>query len=296
MESPDPKHLFDADLLGKRQQRARATGAADFLLQHVADELIERLGSVKRTFTRAVDVATPLPLLCEALRARGIPAQPVAFGAHDALPMGGASCDLAVSALALQFVNDLPGALAQIRRALVPDGLFLAAMIGGESLYELRQSFAAAESEIEGGVSPRVLPFADIRDLGALMQRAGFALPVADSDRINVRYANPLALMRDLRAMGATNILNARRRTPLRRETLMRMMQIYGERFSGADGRIQASFDIVWLTGWSPHDSQQKPLRPGSAQARLADALKTTEHSVGDASAPLTSKDRSEKE
>ena len=170
--------------------------------------------------------------------------------------------------------NDLPGVLAQIRRALKPDGLLLAAMLGGDTLTELRQSFAAAEAELEGGVSPRVAPFADLRDVGALLQRAGFALPVTDVDRIIVRYDNAFALMHDLRRMGATNILVERRRTPTRRATMMRMAEIYRERFSDSDGRIRATFDVIWLSGWAPHESQQQPLKPGSAKASLADAVR----------------------
>ena len=201
---------------------------------------------------------------------------------EEALPFRDASLDLVVSALALQFVNDLPGTLIQIRRALKPDGLFLAAMIGGDSLAELREAFAAAEAEVEGGVSPRVAPFADLRDLGALLQRAGFALPVTDVDRLTVRYASPLALMHDLRRMGAGNALTERRRTPLRRATLRRMLEIYAERFADPDGRIRATFEIVWLSGWAPHESQQQPLEPGSAKTRLADALRTQEISAGE--------------
>ena len=201
---------------------------------------------------------------------------------EEALPFRDASLDLVVSALALQFVNDLPGTLIQIRRALKPDGLFLAAMIGGDSLTELRAAFAEAEAEVEGGVSPRVAPFADLRDLGALLQRAGFALPVTDVDRVTVRYASPLALMHDLRRMGAGNALTERRRTPLRRATLRRMLEIYAERFADADGRIRATFEIVWLSGWAPHESQQQPLAPGSAKTRLADALGTREISAGE--------------
>jgi SAM-dependent methyltransferase len=201
---------------------------------------------------------------------------------EETLPFRDASLDLVVSALALQFVNDLPGTLIQIRRALKPDGLFLAAMIGGDSLVELREAFAQAEAEIEGGVSPRVAPFADLRDLGALLQRAGFALPVTDADRLTVRYASPLALMHDLRRMGAGNALTERRRMPLRRSTLRRMIEIYAERFSDPDGRIRATFEIVWLSGWAPHESQQKPLAPGSAKTRLADALRAQEISAGE--------------
>ena len=192
----------------------------------------------------------------------------------EPLELAPESIDLAVSGLALQFVNDLPGVLAQIRRTLKPDGLLLAAMIGGDTLTELRQSFAAAEAELEGGVSPRVAPFADLRDVGALLQRAGFALPVTDVDRIVVRYDNAFALMQDLRRMGATNVLVERRRAPTRRTTLLRMAQIYGERFADPDRRIRATFDLVWLSGWAPHESQQQPLQPGSAKASLADAVK----------------------
>jgi SAM-dependent methyltransferase len=205
---------------------------------------------------------------------------------EEMLPLREASVDLVVSALSLQTVNDLPGAFVQIRRALKPDGLFLAALLGGETLTELRQSFVAAEVELEGGLSPRVAPFADIRELGALLQRAGFALPVTDVDRVTVRYASVFALMHDLRRMGGGNPLFERRRSPLRRATLMRMAQIYGERFADADGRIRATFEIVWLSGWAPHASQQQPLRPGSARARLADALGTIEISAGEKAQP----------
>jgi SAM-dependent methyltransferase len=201
---------------------------------------------------------------------------------EEALPFRDGSLDLVVSALALHFVNDLPGALVQIRRALKPDGLFLAALFGGETLTELRRAFAEAEVEVEGGISPRVVPFPDLRDLGALLQRAGFALPVADIERVTVRYATVFALMHDLRGMGATNALNERRRLPLRRSTLMRMAEIYARRFADPDGRLRATFEIVWLSGWTPDASQQQPLQPGSAKMRLADALGTVEFPAGE--------------
>jgi SAM-dependent methyltransferase len=201
---------------------------------------------------------------------------------EEALPFRGGSLDLIVSALALQFVNDLPGTLIQVRRALKPDGLLLAALVGGDTLSELREAFAAAETEIEGGISPRVAPLAGLRDAGALLQRAGFALPVTDIDRLTVRYASPIALMHDLRRMGATNALRERRRRPLKRALLERMSDIYGERFSDADGRIRATFEIVWLSGWAPHERQQRPLKPGSATHRLADALATREIPAGE--------------
>ena len=293
--------IFDRTLLRARQQRARALGAETFLIDRVADELGERLAVVLRQFDRAVDLGTPTDAVRRVLAANGKVATLVAAVAspgrgdvpglsvaadEEALPFADASLDLVVSALALQFVNDLPGTLIQIRRALKPDGLLLAALIGGDSLTELREAFAQAESEIEGGVSPRVAPFADLRALGALLQRAGFALPVVDSDRLTVRYDSVFALMRDLRRMGATNVLTERRRAPLRRATLQRMADIYARRFADADGRLRATFEIAWLSGWAPHESQQKPLKPGSAAQRLADALGTREISAGEKARP----------
>ena len=289
--------IFDRQLLRARQQRARALGAETFLIDRVADELGERLSAVLRQFERAVDLGTPTDAVRRVLAASGkvatiIAAEPAAAGLaasslrvaadEEALPFADGSLDLVVSALSLQFVNDLPGTLIQIRRALKADGLLLAALIGGDTLVELREAFAAAETEIEGGVSPRVAPFADVRQLGALLQRAGLALPVVDSDRLTVRYATVFALMRDLRRMGATNMLSERRRTPLRRATLQRMAEIYAQRFADTDGRLRARFEIVWLSGWAPHESQQKPLAPGSARTRLADVLGVTEQSAGE--------------
>jgi SAM-dependent methyltransferase len=276
--------IFDRKLLRARQQRARVLGAETFLIDRVADELGERLSAVLRTFERAVDLGTPTDAVRRVLAGSGKIGTVVDHVAVDeeTLPFAGGSLDLVVSALSLQFVNDLPGTLIQIRRALKPDGLLLAALIGGDTLTELREAFAQAESEIEGGVSPRVAPFADIRDLGALLQRAGFALPVVDSDRLTVRYASVLALMHDLRRMGATNVLSERRRLPLKRATLTKLAEIYAQRFADADGRLRASFEIVWLSGWAPHDSQQKPLKPGSATQRLADALGSQEISTGE--------------
>ena len=195
-------------------------------------------------------------------------------GDLERLPVADGRLDLAVSLLALQSVNDLPGALVQMRRALKPDGLLIAALIGGETLTELRQSLTIAESELLGGASPRVAPFVDVRALGGLAQRAGLALPVVDLDRAIVRYSDMFALAADLRAMGATNALEARARKPLRREVLARAAAVYGERFADPDGRVRATFDLVWLAAWAPHESQPKPLEPGSATMRLADALK----------------------
>jgi len=289
--------IFDRTLLRTRRRRAASLGPATFLLDRVAADITDRLATVKRRFDLALDLGTPGEVVRAALArvgsvgtivaAAAFPAggagrvTPFVIADEEALPFGDATLDLVVSTLALQFVNDLPGTLVQIRRALKPDGLLLAALLGGETLAELRESFAAAESETTGGVSPRVAPFADLRDLGALLQRAGFALPVTDTDRLTVRYDSAFALMHDLRRMGATNILVDRRRRPLRRATLMRMAEIYAERFADPDGRLRATFEIVWLSGWSPHPSQQQPLKPGSAAARLADALGTQEVSTG---------------
>lgn len=287
--------IFDRPFLRIRQSRAAVLGPATFLLERAADDLVSRLSAVRRSFELAVDLGTPGDILYRALAdvvpavvatkwdAIAVSGQPLAVVAdEEALPFRDGSLDLVASALALQFVNDLPGTLIQIRRALKPDGLLLAAMVGGESLNELRAAFAEAEAEVEGGASPRIAPFADLRDLGVLLQRAGFALPVTDVDRITVRYSSPLGLLQDLRRMGATNVLNERRRLPLRRATLRRMLEIYADRFSDPDGRVRATFDIVWLSGWAPHESQQRPLAPGSAKTRLADALRTREFSAGE--------------
>jgi SAM-dependent methyltransferase len=268
--------LFDRALLRARQSRALRLGPATFLLDRVAEDMAERLQAVLREFKRAADVGTAGDQVLNALAGRVDQLARIDLPSTESepLPFPPESLDLVVSALAFQFVNDLPGVLTQIRRALKPDGLLLAAMIGGDTLTELRQCFAAAEAECEGGVSPRVALFADLRDLGSLLQRAGFALPVTDVDRIVVRYGSAFALMADLRRMGATNILAERRRTPTRRGTLLRMAQLYGERFADADGRIRATFDVVWLSGWAPHQSQQQPLKPGSAKASLAEAVR----------------------
>ncbi|MBX6426784.1 MAG: methyltransferase domain-containing protein [Variibacter sp.] len=293
----DALRVFDRTLLRARRRRAAALGPATFLLERVAEDLAERLGAVLRDFPVAVDLGTPGEALRHALArhprlgtliavdavADHLPrGRPAVVADEELLPFRDASLDLVVSALALQFANDLPGVLAQIRRALKPDGLFLAALLGGDTLTELRQAFTIAEAEVAGGISPRVAPFADVRTLGMLLQRAGLALPVADVDRVTVRYETPLALLDDLRRMGATNVMFDRSRAPLRRGVLMRMAEVYAARFSDADGRVRATFEVVWLSGWAPHPSQQKPLRPGSAAARLADALGTVERPAGE--------------
>jgi NADH dehydrogenase [ubiquinone] 1 alpha subcomplex assembly factor 5 len=296
----DVPRIFDRAQLGRLRTRAAGqAGQHDFLLQRVADDVVERLGAVRRPFSVALDLGAHHGVLGRRLRA--LPGNPIVTSIDDcapllaqcappkvladleALPFTDAQFDLIVSGLTLHLVNDLPGVLVQVRRMLKPDGLFLGAMLGGATLTELRQSFVAAEAEIEGGASPRVAPFADVRDLGGLLQRAGLALPVVDADVVTVAYATPLHLMRELRAMGASNMLTERRRVPLKRATLLRAAEIYTERFARADGRVTATFEILTMTGWCPHASQQKPLQPGSATARLADALGVPEHSSGDA-------------
>lgn len=290
-----PPRIFDQPLRDARRRRAlrNAVAGADFLLEAVADDLADRLAAVKRRFALAADIASPSSLVARRLAATGqidrvvrierlAETRPDVVGDAEALPLAPESIDLAVSALAFQWSNDLPGVLAQIRCALKPDGLFLAALLGGDTLTELRQSLAAAEAELAGGASPRVAPFAELRALGALLQRAGFALPVIDQDRRIVRYDTALHLMRDLRAMGATNALIERSRRPLSRAVLSRAAEIYAERFSDADGRVRATFNVISLSGWAPHESQQQPLRPGSAKARLADALGTVERPAGE--------------
>ncbi len=296
MTSPD---IFDRRHIHRNLERAaRGAEGADFLIRHAAEELAGRLGGIKRSFKLAVDVGSHHGVMARALRermdglsvlslsvapalARACPA-PAAVASEEVLPLKEGAIGLITSVLSLQLVNDLPGALIQIRRALAPDGLFLGALLGGDSLIELRQAFMLAEMETAGGVTPRVFPSADVRDLGGLLLRAGFALPVADSETLTVTYAHPLALMRELKAMGAANPLSARSRKPLRRDTLARAAAIYAERFAEPDGRVRATFEILYLCGWAPHESQQKPLKPGSAAARLADALGTKELPAGD--------------
>jgi NADH dehydrogenase [ubiquinone] 1 alpha subcomplex assembly factor 5 len=294
----DPVRLFDRALLARRRARVAASAAQhDFLLARVAADLAERLAIVRRSFPLAANLGAHHGLVSQAIqgiagveRVIDVDATPAALlrsktrlrvvAEEDALPFADASLDLVVSGLSLQLVNDLPGALVQIRRALKPDGLLLASLLGGATLKELREAWLAAEAEISGGASPRVAPFADVRDMGALLQRAGFALPVVDSETVIVTYANPLALMQEIRAMGVSNMLISRRRTPVTRRLLLRAAEIYAERFAGPDGRVPATFEILTLTAWAPDESQPKPLRPGSAQTRLADALGVSERKL----------------
>lgn len=294
-----PPRLFDRNLHRRRLDRAaRGFSAADFLKRRAAEDIVDRLGAVQRRFPLAVDLGARSGVFARALAAQadvaekidavietdlsaamlaGRPGLRVALD-EERLPFADASLDLAVSALALHWTNDLVGALIQIRRALKPDGLFIGAILGGATLTELRQVLLQAESELAPGVGPRISPFADAYDGAALLQRAGFALPVSDVDRVTVRYAHPLKLLADLRAMGETNVLVERPHAGLTRAILGRAFALYAERFAEADGRIRATFEIITLTGWAPHPDQQQPLKPGSAKMRLADALGVVEH------------------
>lgn len=304
----DGMDVFDRRLVRLRRERAAANWAShDFLFREVAERLAERLDDVRRRFPVALELGRRGDALTAALETRaGIEALihtglspstvrdtggPAVAADEEALPFRDGAFDLIVSSLSLHWVNDLPGALAQARRALKSDGLFLAALFGGGTLAELRDALMDAEMEEEGGVSPRVSPFADVRDMGALLQRAGFALPVVDVDTITVTFPDALALMTDLRGMGETNSVKTRRSGFLRRATLGRAAQIYRDRHGDSDGRIPATFRVMFVTAWAPAASQPKPLRPGSATVRLADALGETENSTGIRTVPRHSED-----
>lgn len=305
----DHINVFDRRLLRQRRERASDTlPAHDFLFSEVAARLVDRLADIRRDFSVALDLGCHNGFVAKALAelpstkintliqsdlsprmaaaAQGNTSIATLAADEEYLPFRDASFDLIVSCASLHHVNDLPGALIQIQRALKPDGVFLAALFGGATLTELRQSWLAAETSLEGGAGPRVAPFADLRDAAGLLQRAGFALPVADSDTITVTYDNPLKLMSDLRGMGETNVLLERRRTPTRRATLMAVAEGYMNQFAGGDGRAPATFQILYLTGWAPAAGQPQALRPGSATARLADFLDAPEHSACEKSEP----------
>ncbi|MEQ9638446.1 MAG: methyltransferase domain-containing protein [Alphaproteobacteria bacterium] len=292
----DDAAVFDRTLVRRHRARAAASFEQhDFLVREVAARLAERLADVKRDFASALILGAHGGRVAEALAGFGIPTVVQTDLAPAMLPATGARAvadeewfpfadgqfDLVVSCLALHWVNDLPGALIQIRRALKPDGLFLAGLLGGATLTELRQSWLAAEAEA-GGASPRVSPFADLGDVAGLLQRAGFALPVADADMLTVTYGDPLRLMRELRGMGEANAVSLRRATPTPRGLLLAAARTYHERFAGADGRVPATFQVLYASGWGPSATQPKPARRGSANARLADALGTVEHKSGD--------------
>ena len=281
--------IFDAGLVIARKRRALAGAipGADFLMRRAAEDLSERLSAVERRFAAGAALFCLTPDAARVMAQSGkvgrvlrVEADPAFLASGEGIvaepghvPLGPGSIDLAVSLLSLQDENDIPGMLVQIRRALRPDGLFLGVMAGSGTLAELRESLLAAETTLFGGASPRVIPLADIREAGALLQRAGFALPVADVETVAVRYDTMFDLMADLRAMGAANALLARSRRPLTRRFFAEAARIYAERFSDPDGRVRATFSFVWMSGWAPDASQQKPLKPGSAQVSLAKIL-----------------------
>jgi SAM-dependent methyltransferase len=292
-----PPLIFDRATLRARLDRAApGYGSADFLKRRAAEDAVVRLEAIMRDFPVAVDLgarngafrdalaasdaAAKVGVLIEADLSTGMLAGrdgPRLVADEERLPFAYGKLDLVVSTLALHWTNDVVGALIQIRRALKPDGLFIGALFGGATLTELRHSLVEAEIELTGGAGSRVSPFADAYDAAGLLQRAGFALPVADVDKVTVRYAHPLKLLADLRAMGETSVLAERHPKPLTRQVLGRAFEIYVQKFAEPDGRIPATFEILTLTGWTPDASQQKPLRPGSAKMRLADALGTVE-------------------
>lgn len=281
--------IFDEALIARNRSRARAQKAegADFLLELTARELADRLSIVERRFDRAIELFGGTGETAKAALATGkigdlerietdaalLENAAGSTSNFESVPLEPQSVNLILSPLSLHLTNDTPGMLIQMRRALKPDGLLLAAIPGAGTLAELRDVLLAAETEIYGGASPRVIPFADIRDIGALMQRSGFALPVIDEESFTVRYDHIFALMRDLKAMGMANPLIGRSRKPVSRRFFLRAAELYAERYADPDGRIRATFSIVFVSGWSPHESQQKPLKPGSAKMRLADAL-----------------------
>jgi SAM-dependent methyltransferase len=293
--------IFDRQLHARRRARAAAGfGGYSFLKRIAAEDIAARLSSINRQFDRALDLGAHDGTLADVLKADPAVCSRIgsvvsadlspAFGHmqadEEALPFPEHSFDLIVSALSLHWVNDLPGALIQIRRALNPDGLFIATVLGGRTLTELRQSLLAAEEEIRGGAANRVSPMLDVIDAAGLLQRTQFAMPVADNDARTVRYAHPLKLLADLKGMGETAAFANRSGPPLTRGILMRTMEIYAQRFSDPDGRVRATFELVTLSGWAPGPDQPKAKRPGSATVRLADALGVKEQAAGEKTGP----------
>lgn len=288
--------MFDRRQVRRQRQRAAASGSfVDFLKTMMVDDLLDRLVLINRRFSRVLDLGSHDGRLGQRLAAQvesviyadpadaWLSALPAAVACDpDLLPFADETFDLVVSAGLLHWTNDLPGALIQINRAMKPDGLFMATFPGGGTLFELRRALFDAEEEVTGRVAPRVSPMIDVREAGALLQRAGFAMPVADSDNFTITYAHPLKLMEELRAMGEANALESRSRQPLRRDVLARAAELYAERFGMEDGRIPATVEIISLSGWAPGPGQPKPLRPGSAKVRLADALGVQEIATGD--------------
>jgi SAM-dependent methyltransferase len=290
-----PTPPFDESLAARKRLAALAQSpSGNFLMRHLAAELVDRLATVNRRFSSIVTLFSPDPQIASAL-AHGHPDAAITLvDDWAALPAKGRpeedglrrvqavpglfagaadNADLVISMLAMQSVNDLPGFLIQARRMMRPDGMFIGCLLGTGSLHELRDTLISTESELKGGVSPRVAPFADVRDLGALLQRAGFALPVADADTLTLRHDSLIALVRDLRALGLTNALAGRSRTPLSAAFWNQAATRHAERFAAADGRIPATLNIIWLSGWAPAPSQRKPLKPGSAAVSLKDVL-----------------------
>ena len=295
--------VFDRAQVRLRRDRAAAAFAAhDFLFREVAERLADRLDDIRRAFPLALDLGCHDGTVGRALKGRGgverlvetdlSTAMAQRAGAlavvadEEALPFAEGAFDLAISCLGLHWVNDLPGALIQLRRALRTDGLVLAALFGGETLRELRACLMDAEIEEEAGASPRISPFADARDLGGLLQRAGFALPVVDVDTITVTYPDAFKLMAELRGMGETGTARLRRRSFTRKRTLLRAAALYRERYGDCEGRIPTTFQVLFATAWAPHPGQQKPLKPGQAAARLAEALDAAEQSAGEKAEP----------
>lgn len=273
--------IFDRALLARRLARIRGH-EPNVLTRTIAEEAADRLDLVTRRFATAAVIAADPDHIAERLMPSGKIDRVVPFApaADEVLGLEAESFDAIFSILDLQTANDVPGLLVQMRRALRPDGLFLACLLAGDSLTELRQSWLAAEVLITGGVSPRVAPMIGMQELGALLQRASFALPVADLDRTIVRYADAVSLIHEIRALGYSNPLAGRSRKPVTRGLLGAAVNAYHANFADADGRIRATLEVAWLTGWAPHESQQQPLKPGSAKARLADALRVPEQKL----------------
>ncbi len=283
----DDMRVFD------RSRRRAGALNENFLAEWCAAQLADRLKDIRRTFPVALSIGFPATLFPTTLIAQNLNENLLknmngfrVCADEEFLPFRKHSLDLVMCNFNLHAVNDLPGALLQIRQALKPDGLFLAAMPGGETLRELRESLMRAELELKGGASPRVFPFAGARQMGALMQRAGFALPVVDSENLVVTYPDMFGLMRDLRFMGEGNVIARRSRSYPGRDFFAKAAAHYAGNFSEPDGRIRAGFEIIFLIGWAPHESQQQPLRPGSAKTRLAEVLETDEIGAGDAALP----------
>lgn len=313
---PPPAPFDRRAVRAHRNRAAKRFAESDFLFRETAARLIERLGDVRRDFSHVLDLgchrgelgarlasheAARRVVQCDlspvmAGLARAANGATTVCADEEALPFAAGAFDLIVSNLSLHWVNDLPGTLVQVNRALKPDGLFLACLLGGATLHELRRAWTNAELAVEGGASPRVSPFADVRDGGDLLTRAGFALPVADLDTIRVGFPDALALMRDLKGMGEANAVAQRRKSMTRRQTLMEAARLYppatddgnGGGDGGPAGRIEATFDVIWLAGWAPGPGQPRPLAPGSAATRLADALGTDEHPAGETPAGET--------